>query len=76
MADVDVVLGGGDGTGDVEVSQLNTLDDFSVRKIKVEIPVETRSRLYHQGTLRMHVQHYEGCRSCHRQREQKHLQAQ
>lgn len=28
VVDVDVVLAGGDGTGEVIVSQLNTLDDF------------------------------------------------
>ena len=28
VVDVDVVLAGGDGTGEVIVSQLNTFDDF------------------------------------------------
>ena len=28
VAEVEVVLGGGEGTGDVVVSQFNTLDDF------------------------------------------------
>jgi hypothetical protein len=33
VAEVEVVLGGGEGIGDVVVSQFNTLDDFYIRLI-------------------------------------------
>src|SRR5436190_20958097 len=36
VAEVDVVLGGGEGIGDVVVSQFNTLDDFYIRLVIYE----------------------------------------
>ena len=76
VADVDVVLGGGEGAGEVIVSQLNTFDDFyvSMRQNRGLIPLLPNQGLFRschldrccRDKLRMHVLHYEGCRSFHR----------